>query len=259
MSHMAERLRLARPLLPRTRRPRRILAGPLRGCRLVTSWYEYPAGLLGYTESSLLRWMSTTVRPGQTWLDVGAHYGYTTLALARLVGSSGRVFAFEPVPSTVACLRETRRLNQVDHVRVVPLGLADPHSTGHINVALERGMAAPLTRTTSHVSTVPIVCLDEVWDDLSERDTRVHGVKMDVQGMELQALRGMRSALMTHSPLLALEFHTGVDREAVASLLIECGYRLPGIPLTPSSISRGHYLDDYVYVFRPTTNARDDQ
>lgn len=256
MNQVAERLRALRPLLPRTRRPRRILAGPLRGCRLVTSWYEYPAALLGYTESSLLRWLSATVRPGQTWLDVGAHYGYTALALARLVGPSGRVFAFEPVLSTVACLRETSRLNQIDHLRVVPLGLGDPDNGGHMDVALERGMANPLSRTTSQVSTVTVACLDQVWDDVSDGDTRIHGIKMDVQGMELQALDGMRSVLMAHSPLVALELHTGVDREAVESLLRDCGYRVPGVPLDPSSKDPEEYLDDHTYVFLPSITGQ---
>ena len=257
MSHVTERLRFARPLLPRTRRPRRILAGPLRGCRLVTSWYEYPAGLLGYTESSLLRWLAASVRPGQTWLDIGAHYGYTALALARLVGPSGRVFAFEPVPSTVECLRETRRINHLDQLRVVPLGLAEPDNPGHINVALERGMANPLTKAASGVSKVTVACLDQVWDDLSEGDTRVHGVKMDVQGMELLSLQGMRSTLMAHRPRLALEFHAGVDRDAVVSLLTGYGYRLPGTPLTRSSEAGGQYLDDHTYVFSSTVGTRD--
>lgn len=257
MSQLAERLRIARPLLPRTRRPRRILGGPLRGCRLVTSWYEYPAGLLGYTESSLLRWLSATVRPGQTWLDVGAHYGYTALALARLVGPSGRVFAFEPVPSTAECLRETRRLNRLDHLRVLPLGLAEPDNAGYMNVDLERGMANPLTEAPSRVRTVTTVCLDDIWDDLSEGDPRVDGVKMDVQGMELHALQGMRSALMAHRPLLALEFHAGVDRGAVVSLLTEYGYRLPGIPLIASSEAGRQYHDDHTYVFSPTVGRRD--
>ncbi len=253
MNQVAERLRVLRPLLPRTRRSRRVLAGPLRGCRIVTSWYEYPAALLGYTESALLRWLLATVKPGQTWLDVGAHYGYTALALARLVGPCGRVFAFEPVPSTVACLRETRRLNEIEQVRVVPVGLGEPDDVGHMNIALERGMANPLSGATGHTSAVTIACLDQVWDGLSEGDTRVHGVKMDVQGMELHALRGMRSILTAHRPLLALEFHAGVDRDAVQSLLTRCGYENAGIPVMASSEAHGEYLDDHTYVFSPSS------
>ena len=80
---------LIRSLMPRTIRPRRIMAGPLLGAWLVTSWHDYPAGLSGRTERPLLDWFATHVRPGDTWLDVGAHYGYTTFALGRLVGAGG--------------------------------------------------------------------------------------------------------------------------------------------------------------------------
>ena len=72
----------------------------LRGAWLVTSWHDYPAGLAGRTERALLEWFAQNVHQGETWLDVGAHYGYTTIALGRLVGSHGRVFTFEPVPAT---------------------------------------------------------------------------------------------------------------------------------------------------------------
>jgi len=81
-----------RPLLPRTIRPRHILGGPLRGAWLVTSWHDYSGGLMGRTERALLEWFQRHVRPGDTWLDVGAHYGYTAFALARMVGPRGRVY-----------------------------------------------------------------------------------------------------------------------------------------------------------------------
>jgi len=75
-----------RPLLPRKIRPMRILGGPLRGQLIVTSWHDYPAAIVGRTELQLLKWFEAHVRKGQTWLDVGAHYGYTAIALSRLVG-----------------------------------------------------------------------------------------------------------------------------------------------------------------------------
>ena len=78
-----------RRLMPRTLRAHRILGGPLRGCRIVTSWHDYPGAILGRTERALLEWFERHVIPGTTWLDVGAHYGYTAIALARLVGSRG--------------------------------------------------------------------------------------------------------------------------------------------------------------------------
>ena len=85
-----------RRFMPRSVRPHRILAGRLRGYRIVTSWHDYPGAILGRTERPLLDWFDGHVRPGETWLDVGAHYGYTAIALSRLVGPQRRVFAFEP-------------------------------------------------------------------------------------------------------------------------------------------------------------------
>jgi len=74
---------LLRMCLPHHIQPHRILAGPLRGYRIVTSGHDYPAAILGYTERPLLDWFDKQVGAGETWLDVGAHYGYTAIALAR--------------------------------------------------------------------------------------------------------------------------------------------------------------------------------
>jgi len=89
---------ILRYFLPGGIRNHRIWSGLLKGERIVTSWHDYPAAIIGYTERPLLNWFAQNVKPGQTWLDIGAHYGYTAIALSRLVGESGRVFAFEPLP-----------------------------------------------------------------------------------------------------------------------------------------------------------------
>src|SRR6266568_1468864 len=102
-----------RRLLPRTVRPHRIWGGQLRGLRIVTSWHDYPGAITGRTERALLTWFENNVRPGETWLDVGAHYGYTAIALSRLVGTQGRVFAFEPMVATAGYLAKTRTINDL--------------------------------------------------------------------------------------------------------------------------------------------------
>jgi hypothetical protein len=107
--HLRSRLRL---LMPRVVHNHRIWAGPLRGKRIVTSWHDYPAAILGRTGRPLLEWFVKNVNPGETWLDVGAHYGYTAIALSRLVGKQGRVFAFEPMLSTAGYVTQTRHLNR---------------------------------------------------------------------------------------------------------------------------------------------------
>src|SRR5438105_14908000 len=101
-----------RVLAPRGIRPYRIMSGQLRGRTIVTALHDYPAGILGRTERGLLEWFETRVLPGEIWLDVGAHYGFTAIALAELVGPSGRVYAFEPSIATAGHLAKTRALNE---------------------------------------------------------------------------------------------------------------------------------------------------
>src|SRR2546428_6221387 len=102
---------VVRRLLPRQVKSRLILGGPLRGKRLVTSWHDYPGALLGRTERELLSWLRGAIVPGQTWIDVGAHYGYTALAMSESVQAGGRVFAFEPYLPTAGALAQTVALN----------------------------------------------------------------------------------------------------------------------------------------------------
>ena len=102
-----------RQLFPRSLTRHRIFGGPLRGSAIVTSWYDYPAAILGRTERRLLECFANNVGKGETWLDIGAHYGYTAIALCKLVGPSGRVFAFEPMLNTAGCISRTRFLNDL--------------------------------------------------------------------------------------------------------------------------------------------------
>jgi FkbM family methyltransferase len=274
---------LIRAWLPRTIRPRRILAGPLRGAWLVTSWHDYPAGLTGRTERPLLDWFARHVQPGETWLDVGAHYGYTAFALAGLVGPAGRVFTFEPVPATAGCVDQGRALNGLAQVTVVPLGLGSVDTMEFRQLALTRGMAD----STLHVGRVPqpaspkpkakagsgpddvgrvprsgpgassivnigIARFDWLWPALNGGDARIHGVKIDVQGMELETLGGMRDALARWRPRLVLELHAGVSREAALALLRELGYSSEAVAIEPVRGERApQFLDNHSYAFHP--------
>ena len=106
-------------------RRHRILRGPLRGKLIRAAWRNYPRAILGSAEPALVRWLLANVRSGETWLDVGAHYGYTTLAICSSVGPDGRVFAFEPSVRTAGFLAATKLDNRLEQLVIVPVGLGD--------------------------------------------------------------------------------------------------------------------------------------
>jgi FkbM family methyltransferase len=237
-----------RRLLPRSLGAHSILAGPLQGARIYTSWHDYPGAILGTTEKPLLDWFGRNVSSGETWIDVGAHYGYTAIALCRLVGPTGRVIAFEPVLSTAGCIARTRELNGLRQLQVVPLGLASCAAIETRRLPLVRGMADSTISRGAWEEPISVAAFDTVWRLLCEENPAVHGVKIDVQGMELEVLAGMLGTLQASHPKLIVEFHSGVDRARALSLLAACGYSAPGAPIDPSP-AQLLYQDDKSYLF----------
>lgn len=263
---------LLRWLMPRTNRRRRILGGPLRGSWIVTSWHDYPAAITGRTERPLLDWFAKNVKLGETWLDIGAHYGYTAIALSRLVGASGRVFAFEPMISTAGYVTQTRQLNKFPQLIVLPLGLASPEALEMVQLPVTRGMvdstlpegedrrAGPGLgeamkdegRTALH-GTIMVARLDWLWPRVCGKCRQIDGVKIDVQGMELQALRGMIGILSKWKPKLVVEVHLDVDRAGLLGAIESAGYSRRGVPIEPvAGEIEPLYVDDHSYAFIPT-------
>lgn len=238
--------------MPKTVRSHRILAGRLRGYRIVTSWHDYPAAILGRTEQALLRWFEQHVHTGETWLDIGAHYGYTAIALSRLVGPGGRVFAFEPEVATAGCLERTRDANNLSQLTVIPLGLANPESFQLDRLPVIRGMVdRTLESDAGPVSAFLTARLDWLWEQICGDRRQIDGIKIDVQGMELDALRGMTALLAEFTPPVVVEVHQGVDRDALLGLMNAAGYPPHGEPIEPSATETvSQYVDDRSYSFQ---------
>ncbi len=245
---------LVRSCLPRSVRPHKILAGPLRGQSIVTSWHDYPAAITGRTERPLLDWFAKNVRPAETWLDVGAHYGYTAIALSGLVGSSGKVFAFEPMLSTAGYVSETRRINRIPQLIVVPMALAAPESLELEQVQTVRGMVDSTIQGGEWKEAILTVRLDLLWPQICGDDRRIDGIKIDVQGMEIEALRGMAGLLDEYKPKLVVEVHRGVARGELIDLLEAAGYCRQAIAIEPvEGEIEPQYIDDRSYAFRAAT------
>jgi FkbM family methyltransferase len=239
-----------RCILPTRLKAHRIHGGPLAGHRIYTSWHDYPGAIRGNTESSLLAWFARNVKSNETWLDVGAHYGYTAIALSRLVGAGGRVIAFEPVLSTAGCIARTRELNGLNQLQIIPLGLSSAPAMAPCRFPISRGMAERGGAAGNWHELIFLKSFDGLWESLCEANPTVHGLKIDVQGMEGEVLTGMTGMLRRWHPKLVVEFHAGVDRAPILDLLEGCGYhRWPEAVETGS----GWMEDNKNYVFMSKT------
>ena len=160
--------------------------------------------------------------PDDICLDVGANVGVITLLAASCVGPRGRVIAVEPNPDNVQLLYLGIVLNQFTNVEVLPLAAADRRAvfalSGRSNTELVDlgGPDVPGRLAQS-------VVLDEILHDLPRLDL----VKMDIEGCEPAALRGLRRLVTTHRPTLVVEFNPtclarrGEDARAFAGQILE--------------------------------------
>lgn len=174
--------------------------------------------LWGDFEPHTKRFLLREVRPGSIFLDLGANVGYFSL-LAGLEAKAARVIAFEPNPDIAARLRDSVEANGLHgRVQVVEKALSDragevlfgidPANSGHSRFA---------QADHEKVITVEAVPLDD-WLDQNAPNADVSVLKLDVEGAEMQALRGMERMLASARPALIVEGLDDMLREFGSSL-----------------------------------------
>jgi FkbM family methyltransferase len=165
-----------------------------------------------------------TVGPGQVVYDVGAHAGYYTLLASHLVGPTGRVVAFEPLPRNVAYLREHIRVNRLRNVTVIEAAVSDREGRAAFNRATNPSMGHldPLGELD-----VGSVALDSL---ISRGETPPPDhIKMDIEGGELAALEGARELLLSRHPAIFLGTHGAEMHGLCCRLLTSLGYGIRAI------------------------------
>ncbi len=150
------------------------------------------------------------LKPGATLLDIGANIGVFTTLGASLVGPSGRVVAVEPIARNVELIERACRGNGFDQVRVIRAAASDREGTVELrtdastsNAATPAAAGERLRAESGATVRVPALVLDEALADLDRLDV----VKIDVEGMEPRALRGLARTLDRFHPVLITEFH----------------------------------------------------
>jgi FkbM family methyltransferase len=163
--------------------------------------------------------LNALLRPGAVFLDVGANLGFFSLLAAKLVGPSGSVHAFEPVPAQHRHLVENISLNHAANVRVNQVAISDRDGTAEIFVSQSWNAGVhslfPISDAISDqvtTSTLDRYCSD---NDVHQADV----VKIDVEGAETLVLRGATGLLGSgRRPFIVLEADDSHARRAGSSL-----------------------------------------
>ena len=160
----------------------------------------------GY-EDKITQYMEAHLKPGDTFLDVGANIGYHTLHAAKLVGPTGFVHAIEPHPSNAAQLLDNVALNDYCRVTVVVGALSDSNAqwTRLHEGKNNRHHSVFSDRTPRNGRSFMVMSCR---GDQLFMMTRIHMAKIDTQGAELQVLGGLQATLIYNPGIhLILEAH----------------------------------------------------
>lgn len=179
--------------------------------------------LTGKHETETRTQLEHLLQEGMTMLDIGAHVGYYSRLASNIIGEKGQIVAFEPHPRNHAFL--TRNVGKRDNIRILQVALAEEEGTAELYDYLMMSASGSLNYDESlrdtqmaQVSNLDIAPrIDEKFEPqvytvrtapvdklLAEQGiTQVDVVKMDIEGAEMGALRGMRETIR-NSPNLSL-------------------------------------------------------
>src|SRR5882724_10315606 len=175
------------------------------------SWYEPELDLIPYA-----------VQPGESALDIGANFGLYSYHLSRAVSSSGKVYAFEPVPFTSTTLAMVARLLRFRNVVLVPKGCGDRAGTVSFTVPVQAAgsLCAGQAYVKGRLDDRPGKEQQVRWSatrDLSSEivvlDTFLPNcpnlslIKCDVEGFELPVFRGAKRLIERDHPTVICEIN----------------------------------------------------
>jgi len=170
------------------------------------------------------------LRPGLTCVDVGANWGYFTLAAAHRVGQSGRAIAVEADPAACAALRANAARNRLEQVTVVEMAASDRRGAVELQQYDARASQSGnygLAGTTTVVRDgrrfqVAAGPLDRTLDELCVESIDL--LKMDIEGGEARALAGLAQRLGSRRiERILLEIHPQHLRDQGSSAALVLG------------------------------------
>ena len=203
---------------------RRLPGGALIDCYLAD--YNEAWVWMRLLDAAELRVLHRLLQPGETFVDVGAHIGVWSLVAGSAVGAQGSVIAIEPNPSTFQKLEHNLELNpDLAQWQSCNLAASSRPGTAALHIA-EMSECCALGEAAAGSVTVPTSPLDSLLAGVP-----CHGLKIDVEGHELDVIEGALATLERSRPWLCVEFNNTIHHLpalaewTVHRRLTELGYR----------------------------------
>jgi FkbM family methyltransferase len=203
--------------------PMPILQGRLRGKLWIAGSLTHGCWLGSY-ENEKQRLFASSLKAGSTVYDIGANAGFYSLLASVVVGSKGRVYAFEPLPRNIHFLNAHLRLNRITNVEIMEAAVSDKTGQAYFDDSPGSSMGHLAPEGNMKVETVKI---DEL---VAENQIRPPDyLKIDVEGGEVFVLSGARKTLENFHPRIFLATHGPEIHRECCAFLNGLGYTLEAL------------------------------
>ena len=161
-----------------------------------------------YHELELTIAMLKSLMNGMTFYDVGAHHGYFSLLASKLVGQSGKIFAFEPTPTTFKILK--KNLSFLPSTQPHRYVIFDDNKMVYLNDYSAKWSAYNTCSTPRHPALVEkeskkILTKAISIDNFSSKGPKPDFIKIDSESAEFQIISGMKKTLPTKRPIISMK------------------------------------------------------
>ena len=170
-----------------------------------------PELALGTYEVPIQNIFTQHLKSGDVFYDIGANVGFFSIIAAKLVGDTGKVYAFEPGEENAKSIRHNAQLNSFSQIEVIEKAVSHTSGEGQLLLAEYSGGHALATADAppdlAGEVTVDLVSIDDLIAQNKIKPPNF--VKVDVEGAELDVLKGMRETIKTHQPTIIYEVDDG--------------------------------------------------
>jgi FkbM family methyltransferase len=230
----------------------RVAAGPLQGLPLLLDLQSEKDYWLGTYEPELQAAIQAFGSEGMTAFDCGANIGYISLALARKAGLDGNIFSFEPLPENQQRLRANLAMNAGSaRLTVVPAAVTDASQTIEFLVHTSGAMGKASGSAGRQVVYGETITVDGVaLDDFVylQGNPAPALIKMDIEGGEVLALKGMGRLLREAQPILLLELHGPESAQVAWTSLTGVNYTIHALTKGFPQVDAVNKLDWKAYL-----------
>ena len=175
------------------------------GCKLLLDKTDrHGFTIYGSKNPPEIEFIKKIVKKGDIVVDVGANIGIYTLTMAKCVGETGHVYAFEPSPYNLKLMKDTMNLNGFQNVSIIGKAVSDKPDKKLFYFS--NGISAHSLSDFGYNKGAIEVDVESLDHFFEHSNKKINFIKIDAEGFDYKVLKGMQNILKDHNPKILIEF-----------------------------------------------------